>query len=115
MSETGTPPAPRMLPGIAAIGLWMFVLSLLGLLGVIRHALPPGVLVFCAIFALAGHGLMRLRRWGWAMTLGAVLLSATYGIWVMVKLHQLSMFVMVAINLILFLYLVRPEVRERLK
>jgi hypothetical protein len=35
--------------------------------------------------------------------------------WGLVKTHQLSMIVMVAINLILFLYLVRPEVRERLK
>jgi Na+/alanine symporter len=49
------------------------------------------------------------------MTLGAVLFSATYGLWVMVKLHQLSMIVMVIINLMLFLYLVRPEVRQRLK
>jgi uncharacterized membrane protein (DUF2068 family) len=104
-----------MLPGVAAIGLWMFLLCLLGLIGVTRHALPPVVLIFCAAFALAGQGLLRLKRWGWALTLAAVLLSATYGMWMMVSARQLSMMVMVAINLILFLYLVRPEVRERLQ
>jgi hypothetical protein len=115
MSDAKVPGPVRMLPGVAAIGLWMFLLCLLGLIGVTRHALPPAVLIFCAAFALAGQGLLRLRRWGWALTLAAVLLSATYGMWGVVKTHQLSMIVMVAINLILFLYLVRPEVRERLK
>jgi hypothetical protein len=118
MTESNPPatePSPRMLPGVAAIGLWMFLLCVLGLIGVTRHALPPVALIFSASFALAGQGLLRLRRWGWALTLGAVLFSATYGIWAMTKTHQYSMLVMVAINFILFLYLVRPEVRERLK
>lgn len=115
MTEENPSGSPRILPGVAAISLWMFVLCVLGLVGVTRHALPPVALVFCVAFAAAGQGLMRLRRWGWALTLGAVLCSATYGLWVMMHLHQLGMIVMVAINLILFLYLVRPEVRERLR
>jgi hypothetical protein len=115
MSDPDFQQSPRMLPGVGAIGLWMFVLCVLGLVGVTRHELPKVALVFCVAFAAAGQGLLRLKRWGWAMTLGAVLFSATYGLWVMVKLHQLSMIVMVVINLLLFLYLVRPEVRERLK
>lgn len=115
MSEPNPSGAPRILPGVGAIGLWMFVLCVFGLVGVTRHELPKVALVFCLAFALAGQGLLRLRRWGWAMTLGAVLFSAMYGLWVMVRLHQVSMIVMVVINLMLFLYLVRPEVRERLK
>jgi uncharacterized membrane protein (DUF2068 family) len=115
MTDTETPDRAKMLPGMAAIGLWMFVLCVIGLVGVTRHALPPVVLIFCAAFAVAGQGLLRLRRWGWALTLGAVLFSATYGMWAVVKGHQVGMVVMVAINLILFLYLVRPEVRERLR
>jgi uncharacterized membrane protein (DUF2068 family) len=114
-TEPGTPDRAKMLPGVAAIGLWMFVLCVIGLVGVTRHALPPVELVFCAAFAVAGQGLLRLRRWGWAMTAAAVLFSATREIWAVVKGHQVGLVVMVAINLILFLYLVRPEVRERLK
>ena len=106
---------PRPQPGVAAIGLYMFLLGLLGLIGVTRHALPPLVLLFCAAFAAGGHGLLRLRRWGWALTLATVLMGTTWGLWATVKMHQFSMLVMAAINMILFLYLVRPEVRERMK
>ena len=76
MTDSGTPDRAKMLPGVAAIGLWMFVLCVIGLVGVTRHALPPVELVFCAAFAVAGQGLLRLRRWGWAMTAAAVLFSA---------------------------------------
>jgi uncharacterized membrane protein len=56
-----------------------------------------------------------LRRWGWALTLGAVFCSALYGMWVLVKFHQIVEIVMVALNLVFFLYLVRPEVTQRLR
>ena len=66
-------------------------------------------------FAAAGQGLLLRRRWGWALTLGAVFCSALYGMWVTVKFHQTAEIVMVALNLVFFLYLVRPEVRARLR
>jgi uncharacterized membrane protein (DUF2068 family) len=104
-----------LLPGVAAIGIWMFLLALIGLVSVTTHKLPLVYLVFCAAFAVAGQGLLRLKRWGWAMTLAAVFLSAMYGMWVMVKFHQPMELALVAVNLIFFLYLVRPEVRARLR
>jgi hypothetical protein len=104
-----------LLPGMAAIGGWMFLLALMGLIGVTLHRLPLVVVVLCAAFAAAGQGLLRLRRWGWALTLAAVFLSAMYGMWVLVKFHQFPEIIMVALNLVFFLYLVRPEVRERLR
>lgn len=107
--------APKLLPGMAAIGLWMFLLCLIGLVGVTMHRLPLSVLVLCLAFAVAGQGLMRLRRWGWALTLAAVFLSGLYGTWILVRFHQLPAIVMTTVNLVFFLYLVRPEVRERLK
>lgn len=109
------PERPKLLPGIAAIGLWMFCLCLLGLLGVSRHKLPHSALVLCVAFALGGHGLLRLRRWGWAITLATAFLSAIYGLWGMIHFHQMDWIVMIIINAILFLYLVRPEVMERLR
>jgi hypothetical protein len=107
--------ARRLLPGMAAIAVWMFVLCVIGLVGVTTHKLPLVVVILCAAFAAAGQGLLRLQRWGWALALAAVFLSALYGIWVVVKLHQAAELVMVGLNLVFFLYLVRPEVRARLR
>jgi hypothetical protein len=112
VAQTG---ARRLLPGMAAIAVWMFVLCLIGLVGVTTHKLPLAVVILCAAFAAAGQGLLSMRRWGWALTLAAVFLSALYGMWVVVKLHQVAELVMVALNLVFFLYLVRPEVRGRLR
>jgi len=108
-------PKRGLLPGIAAIAAWMILLSLLGLIGVTLHKLPLAALIVCVAFAAAGQGLFRLRRWGWALALAGVFLSAMYGLWILVKFHQLPEVVMVALNLVFFLYLVRPEVRERLR
>ncbi|HUB20054.1 MAG TPA: hypothetical protein VL990_15540 [Acidobacteriaceae bacterium] len=109
--ETKSP----LLPGMAAIAIWMFLLSVIGLVSVTMHKVPLLYVVLCAAFAAAGQGLLRMRRWGWAMTLAAVFLSAMYGLWVTVKLHQLTELALVVVNMVFFLYLVRPEVRTRLR
>ena len=105
----------KLLPGMAAIGLWMFLLSLIGLVGVTTRKLPLIYVVLCAAFAAAGNGLLARRRWGWAMTIAAAILSATWAMWVVVKTHQPAEAGLVAVNLVFFLYLVRPEVRARLR
>lgn len=115
MPGSGSSGKPRLLPGVAAIALWMMLLSLIGLVGVTMHRLPPIVLLLCVAFAAAGQGLLRMRRWGWALTLAAVFLSGLYGMWVLVRFHQIPIIVMLTVNLVFFLYLVRPEVRERLR
>ena len=112
--------ARGMLPGVAGISLFMLVLTLVNAFAALNGKFGSGggkygVLALCTLLAAGVFGLLRLRRWGWALTLGAVLFSATYGMWAVVKGHQVGLVLMVAINLILFLYLVRPEVRERLK
>jgi uncharacterized membrane protein (DUF2068 family) len=123
MTDTGpansgpakSPSALKLLPGMAVICLWMLALCALGLIGVITHNLPPAVMVICAIFAVAANGLLKLRRWGWALTLAATFLSLCYGAFMLFRLHQGPMIVMVVVNLIFFLYLIRPEVIERVK
>jgi hypothetical protein len=105
----------KLLPGMAAIAIWMIVLAVIGLVSVTMHKLPLLYLVLCAAFAAAGQGLLRLRRWGWAMSLAAVFLSAMYGMWMLVKLHQATEVLAVVLNLMFFLYLVRPEVRAQLR
>jgi uncharacterized membrane protein (DUF2068 family) len=103
------------LPGMAAIALWMLALALLGAVGVLTHHYPPLVLVFSAVLAVAGLGLIRLRRWGWALSLAAVFLSMCFGCYSLFRFHQAQWIVMAVINLVFFLYLVRPEVIGRLR
>jgi uncharacterized membrane protein (DUF2068 family) len=102
-----------LLPGIAVICIWNLLLCGIGLIGVITHNLPPAVMILCVIYAVAANGLLKLRRWGWALTLAAAFLSMCYGTYVLFRFHQSPMIVMVAVNLVIFLYLVRPEVLER--
>jgi uncharacterized membrane protein (DUF2068 family) len=103
------------LPGMAAVALWMFLLCGIGLYGIIKHQLPMAVIVLCAFFAAASSGLLRQRRWGWALSLAAAFLSMCYGAYMLVRFHQPQLIVMILVNLVFFLYLVRPQVIQRLR
>jgi hypothetical protein len=104
------------LPGLAAIAFYMFLLAGVIIFGVVsgRHY-PPVFLIFSALFFTASGGLLMLFRWAWAMSLAAVLLLAGYNMWIAVSLHQLPSGVQSLLNLVFFLYLIRPEVREKLR
>ncbi len=107
--------ANGLLPGMAVIALWMLAQCGLGLIGVFTRRLPWPAVILGVMFALAANGLLKLKRWGWALTLGAAFLSMSYGAFVLFRFHQLPMIVMVTVNLVFFLYLIRPEVLERVK
>jgi hypothetical protein len=106
-----------LLPGMAVIALWMLAQCGIGLIGVLAHRLPVGVVLICVILAVAANGLLKLRRWGWALTLAAAFLSMSYAVFMLLRFHQAEapLIVMVVLNLIFFLYLIRPEVIERVK
>jgi uncharacterized membrane protein (DUF2068 family) len=72
-------------------------------------------LILCSVFAAAGLGLIRMRRWGWALALGAAFLSMCFGCYSLFRFRQGQWVVMAVINLVFFLYLVRPEVTGRLR
>ena len=114
------PPRNLPLPGMAAISLWMLALSIIGVIGVLTGHYPAGgmriaILVLSTLFAVAGLGLMRRRRWGWALSLGAVFFSMCFGFYSIFRFHQGQWIVMALVNLVFFLYLVRSEVIERLR
>ena len=58
---------------------------------------------------LAGLGLIRLRRWGWALALAAVFCSLCFGCYSLFRFRQPQWLFMSVINLVFFLYLVRPR------
>jgi hypothetical protein len=122
MSDPTPPPQPRpavrgqMLPGIAGICLYMMVVALTGVFGALRGAFPPMIaLPICTLLAVGIFGLLRLRRWGWAMvTAGSLLIAMMYG-WMARHMGMPRLWVMSALDFCMFLYLVRAEVRERLR
>jgi hypothetical protein len=103
------------LPGLAAIALYLLVLAGVIALGVVGGHYPPLFLVFSAAFMAASAGLLLLLRWAWAMALGAVFLLAGYNLWIFASQRQGPALVQGLLNLVFFLYLVRTEVRKRLR
>ncbi|MFY9853367.1 MAG: hypothetical protein WAK26_05765 [Terracidiphilus sp.] len=104
------------LPALAAISVYLLALAVVITIGVVsgRHY-PPLFLVLAAGFIAAAAGLLLLLRWAWALALGAVFLLAVYNLWFFASQHQLPALVQGLLNLVFFLYLVRTEVREKLR
>jgi uncharacterized membrane protein YvlD (DUF360 family) len=114
----GSPPRARNvmeLPGMVAIGLYLVVLAAVVVLGVVGGHYPPLLLLFSALFLAAAGGLMFLLRWAWAMTLAAVVLLAFFNVWIFMSQHVGSALVQGLLNWVFFLYLIRTEVRTRLR
>jgi hypothetical protein len=103
------------LPGLAAIALYMFLLAGVAILGVAGRQFSLLFLIFPAVFIAAGLGLGMLLRWAWAMTLAAAALLACLFFWKFSSSQQLPFIIQGLLNLVFFLYLVRPEVREKLR
>ncbi|MGA3010469.1 MAG: hypothetical protein ABSD72_09425 [Terracidiphilus sp.] len=104
------------LPAMAAISLYLLALAVVIVLGVVsgRHY-PPLFLFLAAGFITAAAGLLLLLRWAWALALGAVFLLAVYNLWFFASQHQPPALVQGLLNLVFFLYLIRTEVREKLR
>lgn len=115
--ESQQPPAqhPLPLPGVAAIALYLFLLTGVLVLGVASGHYPKLYVLFPVLFLAAGGGLLLSFRWAWALALAAVFLIAMYMLWIFTRQHQLSLIVQGLLNLVFFLYLIRPEVRGRLR
>jgi len=105
-----------MLPGIAGIALYMMVVAIVGAFGALRGVFPPMIaLPVCTLIVIGVFGLLRLRRWGWALvTAGTLLFSFAYG-WTARHMGMDRLWVMAALDLCMFLYLIRGEVRARLR
>ena len=54
-------------------------------------------------------------RWAWVLALSAVFLLMSYNFWIFAAQHAAAMAVQGGLNLVFFLYLIRPEVRARLR
>ncbi|ADW70533.1 hypothetical protein [Granulicella tundricola] len=114
-----TQPKGQLLPGIAGICIFMLVLTLLNVFGALSNAFGTGrgkygILALCSLLVIGIFGLLRMRRWGWALVLAGCLLLS-FGDFHFFKLaHSLFFLIRGFFMLLFFLYLVRSEVRDRL-
>ena len=104
------------LPGLVAISLYLLLLSGAIIFSVVAtHTNSPLFLILAAGFITAAAGLLMLFRWAWAMALGAVFLIVVYNLWSYTLVREPSFLVQGLLNLVFFLYLVRAEVRAKLR
>jgi hypothetical protein len=112
--------AHGMLPGVAGICLFMLVLITINAIAALQGKFGAsngkyGVLALCTLLAAGIFGLLRLRRWGWALVLGGCLTLFLGNLFVFEKTHAGPYLLQGLFALVFFLYLVRTEVRDRLR
>ena len=112
--------AHGMLPGVAGICLFMVVLTTINAIAALQGKFGArngkyGVLALCTLLAAGIYGLLRMRRWGWALVLGGCLTLCLGNLFVFEKTHLGPFLLQGLFALVFFLYLVRTEVRDRLR
>jgi hypothetical protein len=112
------PPSPRGLvrvPALVVIALYMFLLAGMNVVNVAKGIARPPNLIFSAAFFTAAFGLLLLFRWAWTLTLAAVALLSGLFFYRFSTQHDVASIMQGGLNLVIFLYLVRPEVRASLR
>ena len=111
---------PGMLPGMALIAMYLLVLSMLNAFAAINNrfngnSAKYSVLGVCTLLLVGIFGFLRMRRWGWALvTVGCLLMAAGY-FFAFSRTHIPPYVVQGLFDLVFFLYLVRTDVRERMR
>jgi hypothetical protein len=108
---------PQLLqfPGLIAIGLYMLLNAGIVVVYVVRGHVSPVYLIFSVLFITGALGLMLLLRWAWALTLAGVALLSGLFFWGFSNQHLPANLVQGLLNLFFFLYLVRRDLREKLR
>ncbi|HXS77586.1 MAG TPA: hypothetical protein VN753_15500 [Terracidiphilus sp.] len=117
-SAAGTKPERRELlplPGLVAISLYLLLLSVVIVVGSVGGHYPRIFLILPVFLLAACGGLLMLFRWAWAMALAAVVLLSGYNLWIFARFHLAPSIIQGLLNLVFFLYLIRVEVREKLR
>jgi hypothetical protein len=112
--------AHGMLPGVAGICLFLLFFTMVNVYAALRNAYGTGfgkygVLTICSLLAVGIFGLLRLNRWGWALVIAGCLLVSAGDLYFFSKTHVPFFLIRGAFEMVFFLYLVRTEVRDRLR
>jgi len=109
----------QMLPGIAGICMFLIFFTMINVYAGLQGLYGGGptryaILALCTLLATGIFGLLRLKKWGWAIVCAGCLLLSAGDFFLFTKLHQTFFLVRGIFVLVFFLYLVRPETRARL-
>ena len=109
----------QMLPGIAGICMFLMFMTMLNVYAGLHGSFGGGVtkygiLSLCTLLAVGIFGLLRLKKWGWALVTAGCLLLSAGDFYFYSKSHAVFFLVRGFFVLLFFLYLVRQETRERL-
>ena len=119
--ETPTPVVTGgILPGMAAISMFLLLVTMLNAFAALRGVFGAGpakygIFGVCTLLVVGVFGFLRLRRWGWALVTAGCLVMASGDIYLYAHNHVGFFIVRSLLELCFFLYLVRPQVRERLR
>jgi hypothetical protein len=121
MDDSRTPATAKtqMLPGIAAVCIFMILMTTINVYAGLSGAFGTGaakyaILILCTLLAAGILGLLQLRKWGWALVTAGCLLFASGDFYYFSKIHSGFFLVRGLFVLVFFLYLIRQETRERL-
>lgn len=112
---------PRMLPGMAMIAIFMLFLALFNAVGIYlqratqRPSAVYAILGVCTMIVIGVFGFLRLKRWGWALLLGGCFFWSLANVVLYLQTKQARGLLPAAFTFVFFLYLVRTEIRDRVK
>jgi len=115
-----SPPPTGMLPGMAAICMFLLLISMMTGFQVMRlsgltNTTRYSTLAICTLVVVGVFGLLRLRRWGWSLVSAGCVLGAGANFYAFHHTHMGPYLLQGAFLLVFFLYLSRVEVRDRLR
>ena len=110
----------QMLPGIAGVCMFMMFMTMINVYAGLHGAYGVGkarytILILCTLLAAGIFGLLRLTKWGWALVTAGCLLFSTGDFFYFSRTHSGFFLVRGLFVFVFFLYLVRTEVRDRLR
>jgi hypothetical protein len=105
----------RQMPGIVAVSMYMVILAGIDVVYVVQHRIGALYLVLAPFFLAAAFGLVMLFRWAWALTLAAVALLSALFLRAYFAEQSWEALEQGLFNLVIFLYLVRTELRDKLR
>ncbi|MBS1800180.1 MAG: hypothetical protein JSS95_10170 [Acidobacteria bacterium] len=109
-----------MLPGIAGISMFMIFMTILNAFAALRGTFglagaKYSVLAICTLLAVGVFGLLRLKKWGWAIVTAGTLLLSSGDFYFFERTKAGFFLIRALLVLVFFLYLVRGSVRDRMR
>ena len=114
-AEPWTRPPLRQMPGVIAVSIYMLILAGVDVVYVVEHRIGILYLVFSAFFVASALGLLLLLRWAWALALAAVALLSALFMRAYFTDQSWPALEQGLLNLVIFLYLVRTHLRDKLR